>query len=143
MPAPGYRNPNSGELVNVGSNGNYWSGTPSGTNGYGFNFNPTDVNPSNAGCNRADARLVRCLQASARVPGSFLQISFAVAPTNLVRVDKIVCEKLYFRASGQAESQRANSRIPTSVFGPQPLRAAGRKTRAVRFGLRWLRAESR
>lgn len=72
-PAPGYRNPNSGELVNVGSNGNYWSGTPSGTNGYGFNFNPTDVNPSNAGCNRADARLVRCLQASAPMPGSFFE----------------------------------------------------------------------
>lgn len=70
-PAPGYRNPNSGELVNVGNNGNYWSGSPSGTNGYGFNFNPTGVTPSNSGCNRADARLVRCLQAFARISRLF------------------------------------------------------------------------
>ena len=37
IPASGYRNNNNGQLNNVGNNGNYWSGSPNGTNGYNLN----------------------------------------------------------------------------------------------------------
>ena len=48
FPASGYRNNNSGDLNNVGTNGNYWSATPNdGTNGRNFNFNSSSWNLNN------------------------------------------------------------------------------------------------
>ena len=48
FPASGYRNNNSGDLNNVGTNGNYWSATPSdGAKGRNFNFNSSSWNLNN------------------------------------------------------------------------------------------------
>lgn len=48
LPALGYYN--SGQLYNVGSNGNYWSRSPYGSNtsnAYNLNFNSSNVNVNN------------------------------------------------------------------------------------------------
>ena len=61
IPATGNRNWSNGTLNNVGSNGNYWSATPSSTtNGRNLNFNATGVNPNNNN-NRANGFAARCL----------------------------------------------------------------------------------
>ena len=60
IPASGYRNNNNGQLNNVGNNGNYWSGSPNGTNGYNLNFNNGNVNPANNN-NRSNGFSVRCV----------------------------------------------------------------------------------
>ena len=60
LPAAGNRNYNNGSLNNVGTNGNYWSSTVSGTNSYNLNFNSGSINPSNNN-NRANGFSVRCL----------------------------------------------------------------------------------
>ena len=68
LPAAGYRNNDSGQLNNVGSNGNYWSSSPyssSSNNAGNLNFNSSSVNPLNNN-NRANGRSVRCVQASAK-----------------------------------------------------------------------------
>lgn len=64
-PASGYLNNGNGTLNNVGSNGNYWSASPNGQNGYNLNFNSSNVNPSNNN-NRANGFPVRCVQEFAR-----------------------------------------------------------------------------
>ena len=69
VPAAGYRNNDSGQLNNVGSNGYYWSSSPnssSSNNAGNLNFNSGNVNPLNNN-NRANGFSVRCVQASARV----------------------------------------------------------------------------
>ncbi len=43
----GNRNRADGSLNNQGSNGNYWSSSPNGTNAYNLNFNASGVNPAN------------------------------------------------------------------------------------------------
>jgi len=56
----GNRNNSNGSLNNVGSNGNYWSSSVSGSNARNLNFNS-----SNAGMNsnnRANGNAVRCLK---------------------------------------------------------------------------------
>jgi hypothetical protein len=68
LPA-GYRNNSDGSFNNGGSNGNYWSASVTGSNGYNLNFNSGNVNPSNNN-NRANGFSVRCVQASA---GFFLK----------------------------------------------------------------------
>ena len=48
-------------MNNQGTNGNYWSSSPNGTNGYNLNFNSTAINPSNNN-NRANGFSVRCFK---------------------------------------------------------------------------------
>lgn len=60
-PAAGNCNHTSGAMGNVGSNGNYWSSSVSGTNAHNLNFNASGVNPANAN-NRANGFSVRCLK---------------------------------------------------------------------------------
>lgn len=59
-PVAGYRNNSTGALTNVGSNGNYWSSTVSGTNARNLNFNSSNAN-MNAN-NRANGFSVRCIK---------------------------------------------------------------------------------
>ena len=60
LPAAGYRNCN-GSVNNVGSNGNYWSSTPNGSeNAWNLNFNSGGVNMNNNNrCNGNSVRLVQ------------------------------------------------------------------------------------
>jgi uncharacterized protein (TIGR02145 family) len=60
MPAAGNRNNSNGSLNNQGSNGNYWSSTPNGSNAYNLNFNSSNVNPGNNN-NRSNGFSVRCV----------------------------------------------------------------------------------
>lgn len=60
LPMAGNRNRTNGSLNNVGSNGNYWSSTVSGTNARNLNFNSSNAN-MNAN-NRANGNSVRCLK---------------------------------------------------------------------------------
>jgi len=57
----GNRNWNDASLNNQGTNGNYWSSSPNGTNGYNMNFNSSNINPSNNN-NRANGFSVRCFK---------------------------------------------------------------------------------
>jgi hypothetical protein len=61
IPLGGNRNNSSAALNNQGSNGNYWSSTPNGTNSYNLNFNSSSVNPANNN-NRANGFSVRCVK---------------------------------------------------------------------------------
>jgi hypothetical protein len=56
----GNRNYSNGQLIDVGTNGNYWSSTVNGTNAWNLNFNSADSNMNNN--NRANGFSVRCLQ---------------------------------------------------------------------------------
>ena len=56
----GNRNNSSGSLFNVGSNGNYWSSTVSGSNARNLNFNSSNANMNSN--NRANGNSVRCLK---------------------------------------------------------------------------------
>jgi hypothetical protein len=49
-----------GSLNNVGTNGNYWSSTVSGTNARNLNFNSSNANMNTN--NRANGNAVRCLK---------------------------------------------------------------------------------
>ena len=61
LPAAGNRNCN-GNVNNVGSNGNYWSSTPNGSdNAWNLNFNSGEVNMNNN--NRCYGQSVRLVQA--------------------------------------------------------------------------------
>ncbi len=60
-PVAGYRNHASGAMNNVGSNGNYWSSSVTGTNAYNLNVNGSGVNPANTN-NRANGFSVRCVK---------------------------------------------------------------------------------
>ncbi len=57
----GNRNNSDGSLNNQGSNGNYWSSSPNGTNANNLNFNSGSVNPANNN-NRANGLSVRCIK---------------------------------------------------------------------------------
>jgi hypothetical protein len=61
LPPAGNRNNSNAALNNQGSNGNYWSSGPNGTNAYNLNFNSTNVNPANNN-NRANGFSVRCVK---------------------------------------------------------------------------------
>ena len=61
LPLAGNRNRDTAGLNNRGSNGNYWSGSPSSTNASNLNFNSGGVNPANAN-NRANGFSVRCVK---------------------------------------------------------------------------------
>lgn len=60
LPVAGNRNNSNGSLNNVGSNGNYWSSTVSGTNARNLNFNSSNANMNSN--NRANGNSVRCLK---------------------------------------------------------------------------------
>ena len=60
LPVAGNRNNSNGSLNNVGSNGNYWSGTVNGTNAQNLNFNSGNANMNSN--NRANGNSVRCLK---------------------------------------------------------------------------------
>jgi len=60
LPVAGNRNNSSGSLNNVGTNGNYWSSTVSGTNSRNLNFNSSNANMNTN--NRANGFSVRCLK---------------------------------------------------------------------------------
>ncbi len=60
LPLAGNRNNSNGSLNNVGSNGNYWSSSVSGSNAQNLNFNSTNANVNNN--NRANGNSVRCLK---------------------------------------------------------------------------------
>jgi uncharacterized protein (TIGR02145 family) len=60
LPVAGNRNNSNGALNNVGSNGNYWSSTVSGTNARNLNFNSSNSNINTN--NRANGNSVRCLK---------------------------------------------------------------------------------
>ncbi|MBD9165436.1 MAG: hypothetical protein EGQ00_00040 [Parabacteroides johnsonii] len=61
LPAAGNRNRSSGASNNQGSNGNYWSSSPSGANASNVNFNSATLNTNTN--NRANGYSVRCVQA--------------------------------------------------------------------------------
>ena len=61
LPLAGNRNNSNGSLNNVGTNGNYWSSTVSGTNARNLNFNSSNANMNTN--NRATGNSVRCLKA--------------------------------------------------------------------------------
>ena len=56
----GNSNNSNGSLNNVGTNGNYWSSTVSGTNSRNLNFNSSNANMNTN--NRANGNSVRCLK---------------------------------------------------------------------------------
>ena len=58
LPLAGNRNNSSGSLFNVGSNGNYWSSSVSGSNARNLNFNSSNANMNSN--NRANGNSVRC-----------------------------------------------------------------------------------
>ncbi len=58
MPLAGNRNNSNGSLINVGTNGNYWSSTVSSTNARNLNFNSGNANMNTN--NRANGNSVRC-----------------------------------------------------------------------------------
>ena len=60
LPMAGNRNNSNGSLNNVGTNGNYWSSTVSGTNARNLNFNSSNANMNTN--NRANGNAVRCLK---------------------------------------------------------------------------------
>jgi hypothetical protein len=60
LPMAGNRNNSNGSLNNVGSNGNYWFSTVSGTNARNLNFNSSNANMNTN--NRANGFSVRCLK---------------------------------------------------------------------------------
>lgn len=60
LPAAGNRNNSDGSSNNRGTNGNYWSSTPSGTNAANVNFNSATVSANTN--NRANGFSVRCLR---------------------------------------------------------------------------------
>ncbi len=60
LPLAGNRNNSNGSLNNVGTNGNYWSSTVSGTNARNLNFNSSSANMNTN--NRANGNAVRCLK---------------------------------------------------------------------------------
>jgi len=57
----GNRNNSTAGYYNQGTNGNYWSSSPNGINGYNVNISSTQVNPLNNN-NRANGFSVRCLK---------------------------------------------------------------------------------
>lgn len=61
IPLAGNRNRVDASLDNQGSNGNYWSSSPSDTNASNLNFNSGGVNPANTN-NRANGFSVRCVK---------------------------------------------------------------------------------
>lgn len=61
FPAAGFRNNATGQLNSVGFNGNYWSGSPNGTNGYYLLFTSSSVSAGNYG-SRAYGFSVRCVR---------------------------------------------------------------------------------
>jgi len=61
LPAAGNRNHNTGEVLNSGENGNYWSSTVNDINARNLNFNDGNVNVNNN--NRAIGFSVRCVSA--------------------------------------------------------------------------------
>ena len=68
-PVAGYRNNSTGALTNVGSNGNYWSSTVSGTNARNLNFNSSNANMNSN--NRANGFSVRCIKEKIILPCLF------------------------------------------------------------------------
>jgi hypothetical protein len=60
LPVAGNRNNSNGSLNNVGSNGNYWASTVSGTNVRNLHFNSSNANMNSN--NRANGNSVRCLK---------------------------------------------------------------------------------
>lgn len=61
LPAAGWRN-SDGSMNNEGTNGNYWSTTPNGSNAYNLNFNSSgNININNN--NRNNGNSVRCVKA--------------------------------------------------------------------------------
>ena len=60
LPMAGNRNNSNGSLNNVGTNGNYWSSTVSGTNSRDLNFIGSDADMYDNG--RAYGFTVRCLK---------------------------------------------------------------------------------
>ncbi|MBD8389104.1 FimB/Mfa2 family fimbrial subunit [Dysgonomonas sp. BGC7] len=61
FPRSGNRNPNDGSIVNVGSLGYYWSGTPSGTSAYDLYLSTGYLSPSENWNSRSSAYSVRCV----------------------------------------------------------------------------------
>jgi len=64
MPATGFRTRETGDLTNVGANGNYWCSSPyasGNVNAGDLNFTVSNVNPFN-NPNRSYALSVRCVQ---------------------------------------------------------------------------------
>lgn len=64
LPAAGNRNNDStGTINNEGSNGNYWSSTPNGSNNaYNLNFNSSNVNDGTNNNNRYNGQSLRCVR---------------------------------------------------------------------------------
>lgn len=62
-PVPGYRNATNAGLVQVGTNGYYWSATPNGAFGYFMNFNNSSLITSNNNAfGRANGFSLRCVK---------------------------------------------------------------------------------
>ncbi len=62
-PAAGHRKPDNALLQNAGSNGVYWSSTPSSANnGYSVSFTSVNVSTEHYGAGRAYGYQVRCVQ---------------------------------------------------------------------------------
>lgn len=78
--APGYRNYNTGALVNVGNNGPVWASGVSGTNARDLWFNATNLNAVSDASNRGNGFPVRCLQAFTPAYPLFLSVRFYRGP---------------------------------------------------------------
>jgi uncharacterized protein (TIGR02145 family) len=74
LPVAGNRNNSNGSLNNVGSNGNYWSSTVSGTNARNLNFNSSNANMNSN--NRANGFSVRCIKDCNTMHGSTTALYF-------------------------------------------------------------------
>jgi hypothetical protein len=61
LPANGSRNASNAQLASPGANGNYWSGSTTGTNAYSLSINRGNVNPVVSN-NRATGFGVRCIR---------------------------------------------------------------------------------
>lgn len=61
MPKAGSRDRNNGLYYNQGTNGYYWSSSPSATNAFALSFSSANVRPTDAG-SRAYGFTVRCLK---------------------------------------------------------------------------------
>ena len=61
IPLVGFRH-GAGSWSDLGSGGNYWSSSPSGTNAAYLDFDSSFVNPANTGGGRADGFSVRCIR---------------------------------------------------------------------------------
>lgn len=96
LPAAGNRNGTNWN--NVGSNGNYWSSTPNGSNAYNLNFNSGNCNVNN---NRNNGFSVRCVK-------EFAESSVPFFPVFQISREQLLVD--LFKAYYDARKHKRNTR---------------------------------